>query len=81
MFAKHLALISRELGGRSHVSVLLRCYLPPNVPYWPGRVVVCGSDSPVESFVVHPPLVGQVKFVLLLTFTTVITKNRDKPYP
>jgi len=35
MFAKRLALISRELGGRSHVSVVLRCYLPTNVPYWP----------------------------------------------
>jgi len=60
MFAKRLALISRELGGRSHVSVVLRCYLPANVTYWLGRVVVHGSYNPVESFVV----VGEVEFVL-----------------
>jgi len=59
MFAKRLALISRELGGRSHVSVVLKCYLPANVPNWSGRIVVHRSDSPIESFVVHPTLVGQ----------------------
>ena len=58
---QHLALTSRDLGGRSHVSVVLRCYLPANVSYWPGRVVDRGSDSPVESFVVHPPLIGLVE--------------------
>ena len=39
-FTKNLALDSRELSGRSHVGVVLRCYLPANVSYWPGCVVV-----------------------------------------
>ena len=59
-FAKRLALDARELSGRSHVGVVLRCYLPANVSYWPGRVVVRDSDS----FVVHPPLIGLPEFVL-----------------
>ena len=33
---------------------------PATAPYIPGRVVDRGSDSPVESFVVHPPSVGLV---------------------
>jgi hypothetical protein len=33
MFAKRLVLCARELSGRSHVSVVLRCYLPANVSY------------------------------------------------
>jgi hypothetical protein len=54
MFAKRLALFARGLSGRSHVSMVLRCYLPVNAPYWPSRVVVCGSDSSIESYIVHP---------------------------
>jgi hypothetical protein len=56
MFAKRLALFARGLSGRSHVSVVLRCYLPANAPYWPGNVVVRGSDSSIESYIVHPPI-------------------------
>ena len=56
-FAKRLALDARELGDRSHVSVVLRCYLSTNVSYWPGRVVVRDSDSFVDSYIVHPPLI------------------------
>jgi hypothetical protein len=48
-FAKRLAFFMRELSGRSHVSMVLRCYLPANASYWLGHVVVCGSDTFVES--------------------------------
>ena len=59
-FAKHLALDARELGDRSHVSVVLRCYLS----YWPGCVVVRDSDSFVDSYIVHPLLIGQAEPIL-----------------
>jgi hypothetical protein len=58
MFAKRLALFAGGLGGRIHVGMVSRCSLPANAPYWPGRVVDHGGDSPVESFVIHPPLIG-----------------------
>ena len=61
MFAKRLILFMGGLGGRFHVSVVLRCRLPANAPYWPGRVVDRGGNSPVESFVVHPPLIRTVE--------------------
>jgi hypothetical protein len=54
MFAKRLALVARELSGRLHVSMVLRCRLPVNAPYWMGRVIDRGSDSFVESYIVHP---------------------------
>ena len=57
-FAKRLALSARELSGRSHVGMGLRCYLPANVSYWLGRVVVRDGESFVDSYIVHPPLVG-----------------------
>jgi len=63
-FSKHLALDMWELSGRSHVGMVLRCYLPANVSYWPGCVVVRDSDSFVDSYIVHPPLLGQAEFVL-----------------
>ena len=63
-FAKRLALDARELGDRSHVSVVLRCYLSANVSYWPSHVVVRDSDSFVDSYIVHPPLIGQAEPVL-----------------
>ena len=44
-FAKRLALDARELSGRWHVGMVLRCYLPANVSYWPGCVVVHDGDS------------------------------------
>jgi hypothetical protein len=55
-FAKRLALLSRELSGRLHVGVVPRCCLPANAPYWLGHVIVCGSDSFVESYIIHPPV-------------------------
>jgi hypothetical protein len=45
MFAKCLALYSRGLSGRLHVSMVLRCCLPANAPYWPGHMVVRGCDN------------------------------------
>jgi len=63
-FAKRLALDARELSGRSHVGVVLRCYLPTTISYWPGRVVVRDSDSFVDSYIVHPLLIGQAEIVL-----------------
>jgi hypothetical protein len=36
-------------------------YLPAIAPYIPDRVVDRGSDSPVESFVVHLPSIGQAE--------------------
>ena len=48
------------LGGRHCVSVVLIRCLPVDTPYIPGHVVVCGCDTPVESFVVHSPNIGQV---------------------
>jgi hypothetical protein len=64
MFAKRLAPFTRGLSGRSHVGVVLRCYLPTNAPYWLGRVVVRGGDSSIESYIVHPPLIGQAETTL-----------------
>ena len=46
------------------MGVVLRYYLPTNVPYWPSRVVVRDGDSFVDSYIVHPPLIGQEEFVL-----------------
>jgi len=61
MFAKRIALFVGELGDRCHVSMVLRCCLSTITPYWSGCVVDRGSDSSVESFVFHPPLVEQVE--------------------
>jgi hypothetical protein len=61
-------------SGRHCVSVVLICCLPENAPYIPGHVVDRGSDTPVESFVVHFPNIGQVgpgykgRLVLFLIF-------------
>ena len=59
-FTKRLAQYSSELSGRHYASVLFICCLPTNTPYIPGHVVDHRCDTPVESFVVHSPIVGQV---------------------
>jgi type 1 fimbria pilin len=46
------------VGGRDHVSVVLRCYLPVNTLYILGYVVDRGCDTTIESFVVHSPNIG-----------------------
>jgi hypothetical protein len=79
-FAKHLALFTWELSGRSHVGVVLRCYLPANVSYWPGRVVVRDGDSFVDSYIVHPPLIGQAEFVLRSKSCYVLIYFSNVPY-
>jgi hypothetical protein len=61
MFAKRLALYSRGLSCRLHVSMVLRCCLPANAPYWSSHVVVRGCDNLVESYIVYSPLIGQVE--------------------
>jgi hypothetical protein len=80
MFAKHLALFARWLSGRSHVSVVLRCYLPANAPYWTGPVVVHGSDSSIESYIVHPLLIGQVETTLRRKSCYVLAFFSNIPY-
>ena len=79
-FAKLLALDAPELSGRSHVGAVLRCYLLANVSYWPGRVVVHDSDSFVDSYIVHPPLIGQAEFVLRSKYCDVLSYFSNVPY-
>jgi hypothetical protein len=47
-----------RVGGRDHVSMVLRCYLPVNTLYILGHVVDHGCDTTVESFVVHSLDIG-----------------------
>jgi hypothetical protein len=46
------------VSGQHRVSMELRSCLLANAPYIPGHVVDRGSDTPVESFVVHSPNIG-----------------------
>ena len=48
------------VSGWQCVSMVLRLCLPTDAPYILGSVVDHGSDTPVESFVFHPPNVGLV---------------------
>jgi hypothetical protein len=48
------------VSGQHCVSMVLICCLPVDAPYIPGHVVDYGCDTPVESFVVHSPNIGQV---------------------
>ena len=41
---------------------VLICCLPTNTPYIPGHVVDRGCDTPIESFVVHSPNIGQIGY-------------------
>ena len=59
MFAKRLAQYLSGLSGQHYVSVVLICCLPADAPYSPGHVVDRGCDTPIESFVVHSPIIGQ----------------------
>ena len=79
-FAKCLALDTWELSGRSHVGVVLRCYLPANVSYWPGCVVVRDSDSFVDSYILHPLLIGQTELVLRSKSCDVLIYFSNVPY-
>ena len=79
-FVNRLALDAWKLSGRSHVGVVLRCYLPTNGSYWPGRVVVRDSDSFVDSYIVHPLLIGQAEFVLRSKSCDVLIYFSNVPY-
>jgi hypothetical protein len=59
--AKRLIHYSSELSGRHYVSMVLRYCLLMDALYIPGHVVDRGSDTPVESFVVHSPYEEQVE--------------------
>ena len=48
------------VSGRHCVSVLLIRCLSTDAPYIPGHVVDHGCDTPIESFVVRSPNIGQV---------------------
>ena len=48
------------VSGRHCVSMVLIHCLPTDAPYILGHVVDHGCDTPVESFVVHSPNIGQV---------------------
>jgi hypothetical protein len=61
MFAKHLAQYSSELSGTHYVNMGLRYCLLVDAFYMLGHVVDHGSDTPVESFVVHSSHVEQVE--------------------
>jgi hypothetical protein len=59
--AKRLIQYSSELSDRHYVSMVLRYCLHMDALYMLGHVIDCGSDTPVESFVVHSPYVEQVE--------------------
>ena len=80
LFAKRLALFAGELGDRCHVSMVLRCLLSAITPYWPSCVVDHESDSSVESFVLHPPLVGQVELQLHRKSSSALAFYSNVPY-
>ena len=48
------------VSGRHCVGVVLIRCLPADTPYILGHVVDRGCDTPIESFVVHSPNIGQV---------------------
>jgi hypothetical protein len=49
------------VGGQYCVSVVLICCLPTDAPYISSHVVDHRCDTPIESFVVHSPNIGQVR--------------------
>jgi len=54
MFAKGSTLFTRGLGGRFHVSMVLRYRLPANAPYWPGCVVGHRRTVPLSPHIPSP---------------------------
>jgi hypothetical protein len=49
------------MSGKHYVGVMPIPYLPAIAPYIPDRVVDHGSDSLVESSIVHLPSIGQTE--------------------
>jgi hypothetical protein len=60
-YSPHLDHLLTWVNGKDNVSVVLILYLSAIAPYMPGRVVDRGGNSTIESFVVHPPCIGQVE--------------------
>jgi hypothetical protein len=58
LYSAHLEV--QWVSSQHCVSVVLICCLPANAPYIPGHVVDHGCDTPIKSFVVHSPNIGQV---------------------
>jgi hypothetical protein len=50
--------LDRWVSGKYCVCMVPIPYFPAIAPYIPNHVVDHGSDSPVESFVVHLPSIG-----------------------
>jgi len=80
MFAKRLALFVGGLGDRCHVSMMLRSSLYATTPSWLDHVVDHGSDSSIESFIFHPPLIGLVELQLRTKFSYVLAFYSNVPY-
>jgi hypothetical protein len=80
MFARRLALYSRGLSGRLHVSMMLRFCLPTNAPDWPGHVVVRGCDNLVESYIVYSLLLGQVQWYYVESLAMFLIFLSNVPY-
>jgi hypothetical protein len=59
-YSPHLDHLLTWMNGKDSVSVVLILYLSTIAPYMPGRLVDCGGDNTIESFVVHPPCIGLV---------------------
>ena len=55
-------------------------YLSAIVPYMPDRGVVRGGDSFVDSYIVHPPLIGQAEPVLWSKSCDVLIYFINVPY-
>ena len=69
--------ISKEDEEHSNHSpvIMLLC-----LPYMPDRGVVRDSDSFVDSYIVHPPLIGQAEFVLRSKSCYVLIYFSNVPY-
>lgn len=52
------------VNDKYYVDVVSISSLSAVAPYMPDRWVVRDSDSFVDSYIVHPPLIGQAEFVL-----------------
>jgi hypothetical protein len=80
-----------EPNGRSGIMTpsMPILYLPAIAPYIPDRVIDHGSDSPVESFIIHLPSIGQAEhhyygevtamFHIFLSNITMYTSNLFLP--
>jgi hypothetical protein len=71
------------VSGKHCVGMVPIPYLPAIVPYIPDHVVDRGSDSPVESSIVHLPSIGQAEhnyykevMAMLYIFLSNITMRR-----